>query len=89
MVGEGAWWLGTGDRRASVSLVVVVVRRRRILASAHAFSLTMAGMTISIPILVASFLCLKEDDPARGALVCTVLVHAGIVTLVQTTFGIR
>lgn len=51
--------------------------------------LTMAGMTISIPILVASFLCLEEDDPARGALVCTVLVHSGIVTLVQTTFGIR
>ncbi|XP_063852896.1 solute carrier family 23 member 2-like isoform X1 [Scylla paramamosain] len=51
--------------------------------------LTMASGTISIPILVASFLCLEEDDPARGALVCTVLVHSGIVTLVQTTFGVR
>lgn len=51
--------------------------------------LTMASGTVSIPILVASFLCLKEDDPARGALVSTVLVHSGVVTLVQTTFGVR
>ncbi|XP_045129344.1 solute carrier family 23 member 2-like isoform X4 [Portunus trituberculatus] len=51
--------------------------------------LTMASGTIAIPILAASFLCLEEDDPARGTLVSTVLVHSGIVTLLQTTFGVR
>ncbi|MPC55522.1 Solute carrier family 23 member 2 [Portunus trituberculatus] len=49
----------------------------------------MASGTIAIPILAASFLCLEEDDPARGTLVSTVLVHSGIVTLLQTTFGVR
>ncbi|XP_042880484.1 solute carrier family 23 member 1-like [Penaeus japonicus] len=51
--------------------------------------LTMAGGTVAIPIIVASYLCLQEDDPARGALVSTVLFHSGIVTLLQTTFGVR
>ncbi|KAG7177561.1 solute carrier family 23 member 2-like [Homarus americanus] len=51
--------------------------------------LTMAGGTVAIPILVASFLCMSEDDPARGALVSTVFFHSGIVTLLQTTFGVR
>ncbi|XP_045626143.2 solute carrier family 23 member 2 isoform X1 [Procambarus clarkii] len=51
--------------------------------------LTMAGGTVAIPILVASFLCMAEDDPARGELVSTVFFHSGLVTLLQTTFGIR
>ncbi|XP_050707982.1 solute carrier family 23 member 1-like [Eriocheir sinensis] len=51
--------------------------------------LTMAGGTVGIPIMVASFLCMAEDDPARSALVSTVLFHSGLVTLLQTTFGIR
>ncbi|XP_063610027.1 solute carrier family 23 member 2-like [Penaeus indicus] len=51
--------------------------------------LTMAGGTVAIPIIIASFLCLQEDHPARGTLVSTVFFHSGIVTLLQTTFGIR
>ncbi|XP_064079007.1 solute carrier family 23 member 1-like [Macrobrachium nipponense] len=51
--------------------------------------LTMAGATIVIPIIISSFLCMAEDDPARGALVSTVFFHLGLVTLLQTTFGVR
>ncbi|XP_071539451.1 solute carrier family 23 member 1-like isoform X2 [Panulirus ornatus] len=51
--------------------------------------LAMAGGTVAIPILVASYLCISEDDPARGALVSTVFFHSGIATLIQTTVGVR
>ncbi|XP_066964037.1 solute carrier family 23 member 2-like [Macrobrachium rosenbergii] len=51
--------------------------------------LTMAGGTIVIPIIISSFLCMAEDDPARGALVSTVFFHLGLVTLLQTNFGVR
>ncbi|XP_069978211.1 solute carrier family 23 member 1-like isoform X2 [Penaeus vannamei] len=51
--------------------------------------LTMAGGTVAIPIIIASFICLPENHPARGTLVSTVFFHSGIVTLLQTTFGIR
>ncbi|XP_053640253.2 solute carrier family 23 member 1-like isoform X1 [Cherax quadricarinatus] len=51
--------------------------------------LTMAGGTVVIPIIVASFLCMPEDESARGALVSTVFFHSGLVTLLQTTFGVR
>ncbi|KAK8405945.1 hypothetical protein O3P69_006978 [Scylla paramamosain] len=51
--------------------------------------ITMASATLFSTILVASFLCLEVNNPARGALVCTVLVQSGIVTLMQTTFGVR
>ncbi|XP_068229650.1 solute carrier family 23 member 1-like [Palaemon carinicauda] len=51
--------------------------------------LTMAGGTVIIPIIISSFLCMGEDDLARAALVSTVLFHLGLVTLLQTTIGVR
>ncbi|XP_047476819.1 solute carrier family 23 member 1-like [Penaeus chinensis] len=51
--------------------------------------LTMAGGTIAIPFVISPFLCLGEEDPARGALVSTIFFHSGLITLLQTTFGVR
>ncbi|XP_071539682.1 solute carrier family 23 member 2-like isoform X2 [Panulirus ornatus] len=49
----------------------------------------MIGGTISGPIVLASFLCLEEDNPGRGALVSTIVFMSGVITLLQSTFGIR
>ncbi|XP_066937423.1 solute carrier family 23 member 2-like isoform X2 [Macrobrachium rosenbergii] len=51
--------------------------------------LAMVGGTISIPIILASYLCLDEDNPARGHLVSTIIFMSGLITLLQSTFGVR
>ncbi|KAG7167284.1 Solute carrier family 23 member 1-like 5 [Homarus americanus] len=51
--------------------------------------LTMVGGTISNPIVLASFLCIADDNPARGALVSTIIFMSGIATLLQSTLGVR
>ncbi|XP_069949792.1 solute carrier family 23 member 1 isoform X2 [Cherax quadricarinatus] len=49
----------------------------------------MIGGTISKPIILATFLCLEEDNPARGALVSTIIFMSGVITLLQSTVGVR
>lgn len=49
----------------------------------------MIGGTIAKPIILASFLCIEEGDPARGALVSSIIFVSGLVTLLQSTIGIR
>nr|XP_053640350.1 solute carrier family 23 member 1-like [Cherax quadricarinatus] len=51
--------------------------------------LAMIGGTISKPIILATFLCLEEDNPARGALVSTIIFMSGVITLLQSTVGVR
>ncbi|XP_069175261.1 solute carrier family 23 member 1 [Procambarus clarkii] len=51
--------------------------------------LAMIGGTISKPIILASFLCLEEHNPARGALVSTIIFMSGVITLLQSTIGVR
>ncbi|XP_037779747.1 solute carrier family 23 member 1-like [Penaeus monodon] len=51
--------------------------------------LAMVGGTISIPIIISSFLCLEESNPARGVLVSTIIFMSGIITFLQATFGVR
>ncbi|KAK3863640.1 hypothetical protein Pcinc_030603 [Petrolisthes cinctipes] len=51
--------------------------------------LTMVGATITIPFIITPLLCIDNDDPARGMLTCTILFVSGIVTLLQSTLGIR
>lgn len=49
----------------------------------------MAGSTISVPFILAKYMCIAEDDPTRGILLSTILFVSGIATLLQTTFGVR
>lgn len=51
--------------------------------------LAMIGGTISKPIILATYLCMEESDPARGALVSTIIFVSGLVTLLQSTLGVR
>ncbi|XP_068250490.1 LOW QUALITY PROTEIN: solute carrier family 23 member 2-like [Palaemon carinicauda] len=51
--------------------------------------LAMIGGTIATPLIVCPFLCMSEDDIGRGYLVSTIIFVSGIITLLQTTFGIR
>ncbi|XP_045129361.1 solute carrier family 23 member 1-like [Portunus trituberculatus] len=51
--------------------------------------LAMIGGTIAKPIILATFLCIEEDDPARGALVSSIIFVSGLVTILQTTIGVR
>ena len=51
--------------------------------------LTMIGGTVSIPFLLCPELCISNTDPARGYIISTLFFVSGIVTLLQTTFGIR
>ncbi|XP_046676697.1 solute carrier family 23 member 1 isoform X2 [Homalodisca vitripennis] len=51
--------------------------------------LTMIGAIVSIPFILTPALCMKEDDPARGHIISTMIFVTGIVTFFQTTFGCR
>lgn len=51
--------------------------------------LTMIGAIVSIPFILTPALCMKDDDPARSHIICTMIFVTGIVTWVQSTFGCR
>eukprot|EP00095_Tigriopus_kingsejongensis_P001031 maker-scaffold587_size153100-snap-gene-0.29 protein:Tk01031 transcript:maker-scaffold587_size153100-snap-gene-0.29-mRNA-1 annotation:"hypothetical protein DAPPUDRAFT_302649" len=51
--------------------------------------LTMFGSTVSIPFLICPALCMEEDDPGKGYIISTIFFISGIVTLLQSTFGVR
>lgn len=51
--------------------------------------LTMIGAIVSIPFILTPALCMKEDDPARGHIISTMIFVTGIVTFIQVTFGCR
>ncbi|CAM1309545.1 SLC23A2 (predicted) [Pycnogonum litorale] len=51
--------------------------------------LTMFGASLSIPFILAPQLCIQEDDAARGYLMSTLIFVSGIITLLQSTFGVR
>jgi len=51
--------------------------------------LTMFGSTVSIPFLIAPAMCISADDPVRGYIISTIFFVSGIVTLIQSTFGVR
>ncbi|KAL7635587.1 UNVERIFIED_CONTAM: hypothetical protein RMT77_014656 [Armadillidium vulgare] len=49
----------------------------------------MAGSMMGIPFILSSLFCIGEDDPAKGQLISTFLFSSGIITFLQTTFGVR
>ncbi|RXG61304.1 Nucleobase-ascorbate transporter 2 [Armadillidium vulgare] len=51
--------------------------------------MVMIGSLLGIPFILAPILCIGEDDPAKGQLISTILFASGIVTLLQSTFGVR
>ena len=51
--------------------------------------LTMLGGTVSIPLIIFPMLCIEDDDPARGYIISTGFFVSGVITLLQTTFGVR
>ncbi|XP_069697558.1 solute carrier family 23 member 2-like isoform X2 [Periplaneta americana] len=51
--------------------------------------LTMIGAIVSIPFILTPALCMKDDDPARSHIICTMIFVTGLVTWIQCTFGCR
>ncbi|XP_050698188.1 solute carrier family 23 member 1-like isoform X2 [Eriocheir sinensis] len=51
--------------------------------------LMMVESTVSIPYLLTPLMCMAATDPARGLIASTIIFVSGIVTLMQTTFGVR
>lgn len=51
--------------------------------------LTMIGAIVSIPFILTPALCMKDDDPARGHIISTMIFVTGIVTFFQNTYGCR
>jgi nucleobase transporter 1/2 len=49
----------------------------------------MFGGTVSIPFIICPKLCMGEEDPARGYIISTIFFVSGIVTFLQSTFGVR
>ena len=49
----------------------------------------MLGATVSLPFLICPALCIEETDAARGYIMSTLLFVSGIVTVLQSTIGIR
>ncbi|KAK7071186.1 hypothetical protein SK128_010851, partial [Halocaridina rubra] len=51
--------------------------------------LMMVESTVSIPYLLTPMMCMAASDPARGAITSTIIFVSGVVTLMQTSFGVR
>lgn len=51
--------------------------------------LTMIGGTIAFPLIIVPAMCVEEDDPVKSSIVSTIVFVSGMVTMLQTTFGIR
>ena len=51
--------------------------------------LTMTAGTISIPYLLSSGLCITNNTLVLSQLISSILFCSGIITLVQTTVGVR
>jgi len=45
--------------------------------------------TLTVPILLAPALCMNEDDVGKSELTGTLFFTSGVITLLQTTFGVR
>ena len=51
--------------------------------------LTMFGATIAIPLIVAPAMCVGDDNVAKSEILGTLLFVSGIITLLQSTLGVR
>ena len=51
--------------------------------------LTMFGATLTVPFLVCPAMCVEDSDPAKAYIIATMFFVSGIVTLLQSTFGVR
>ena len=49
----------------------------------------MFGATVSLPFILCPHLCMENSDPANGYILSTIFFVSGIVTLLQSTFGVR
>ena len=47
--------------------------------------LVMFGSAVAKPFLIFPYLCLREDDPARGDIIATTFFVCGISTLLQVS----
>lgn len=51
--------------------------------------LTMIGAIVSIPFILTPALCMEDENPARGTIICTMIFVTGLVTIFQLTWGCR
>lgn len=51
--------------------------------------LTMFGSTVAVPLIITPHMCMAEDDPHRGYIISTFMIVSGMVTLLQSTLGVR
>ena len=51
--------------------------------------LTMFGATVAIPLIVAPALCVGDDNVTKSEILGTLLFVSGLVTLLQSTLGVR
>lgn len=45
--------------------------------------------TLTIPVLLAPAMCMDEDNVGKSEIIGTLFVASGLITLLQTTVGIR
>uniref|UniRef100_A0A182NFS8 Xanthine/uracil transporter n=1 Tax=Anopheles dirus TaxID=7168 RepID=A0A182NFS8_9DIPT len=51
--------------------------------------LTMIGAIVSIPFILTPALCMRDEDPARGTIISTMIFVTGLITYLQVTWGCR
>lgn len=51
--------------------------------------LTMIGAIVAIPFILTPALCMEDENPARGMIICTMIFVTGLVTLIQSILGCR
>lgn len=45
--------------------------------------------TLTIPVLLAPAMCMDEDNVGKSEIIGTLFVASGLITLLQTTVGVR
>ncbi|XP_076046527.1 solute carrier family 23 member 2-like isoform X1 [Oratosquilla oratoria] len=51
--------------------------------------LMMVESVISVPFLLAPLMCIQDTNPVRGQMASTIIFVSGLITFLQSTFGIR
>ena len=51
--------------------------------------LTMIGAIVSIPFILTPALCMEDENPQRGTIICTMIFVTGLITIIQASWGCR
>lgn len=78
-----------GTRQRNALIIWMLLFQSTLLFSLFQHYLTMLGGTLSIPFILSGPMCFGSNTLAISEVLSTILFVSGVVTLLQSTFGVR